>query len=57
MKRLLLITIVLVSLGLTNLSAQIHEIGVFVGGSNYVGDIGSTRYINSNKFAFGFLYK
>ena len=57
MKRLLLITIVLVSLGLTNLSAQIHEIGVFVGGSNYVGDIGSTRYINPNKFAFGFLYK
>ena len=39
------------------INAQIHEIGVFVGGSNYIGDIGSTTYISPNKPAFGILYK
>jgi Domain of unknown function (DUF6089) len=42
---------------LSNLSAQIHEIGVFVGGSNYIGDIGPTTYINPNEMAYGVLYK
>ena len=37
--------------------AQIHEIGVFGGGSNYVGDIGPTDFISPNKLAFGLLYK
>lgn len=37
--------------------AQIHEIGVFGGGSNFIGDVGSTTYINPNKWAYGFLYK
>ena len=39
------------------LNAQINEIGVFLGGSNFVGDIGSTTYIAPEKFAFGILYK
>jgi len=39
------------------MNAQIHEVGVFVGGSNYVGDVGSTTYISPNKLAFGILYK
>ncbi|WPO80774.1 DUF6089 family protein [Flavobacterium sp. KACC 22761] len=39
------------------LHAQINELGVFVGGSNFVGDVGSTTYINPNKLAFGVLYK
>ena len=39
------------------LNAQIHEIGVFLGGSNYIGDVGKTNYINPNKIAFGILYK
>jgi hypothetical protein len=39
------------------LHAQIHEIGVFVGGSNYVGDIGPTTYISPNEPALGLLYK
>ncbi|TRX39021.1 type IX secretion system protein PorG [Flavobacterium restrictum] len=39
------------------LQAQIHEIGVFLGGSNYVGDVGSTTYIDPNEPAFGILYK
>lgn len=38
-------------------NAQIHELGVFVGGSNYVGDVGRTDYIYPNKAAFGILYK
>jgi hypothetical protein len=28
--------------------AQINEIGVFVGGSNFIGDVGSTTYVNPN---------
>ena len=39
------------------MNAQIHEVGVFLGGSNYMGDIGSTTYIAPNKPAFGLLYK
>jgi len=39
------------------MNAQIHEAGVFIGGSNYIGDVGSTTYISPNKPAFGILYK
>ena len=42
---------------LANTNAQIHEIGVFLGGSNYIGDIGSTTYAAPNEVAGGFLYK
>ena len=42
-------------LGLTKLNAQIHEVGVFLGGSNYIGDVGKTNYINPNELSFGFL--
>ena len=54
MKRIFLIIFIL---GLTKLNAQINEIGVFVGGSNYMGDVGKTNYINPNEFAYGILYK
>lgn len=37
--------------------AQIHEIGIFAGGSNYIGDIGSEYYINPNEFMGGLIYK
>ncbi len=37
--------------------AQIHEIGVFAGGSNFIGDVGKTNYIAPNQPAFGILYK
>lgn len=39
------------------IQAQSHEIGVFLGGSNYVGDIGRTNYIYPNEFAGGIVYK
>lgn len=37
--------------------AQVNEVGFFVGGSNYVGDIGRTNYIYPNKLAGGLIYK
>lgn len=37
--------------------AQIHEFGVFLGGSNFVGDVGTTTYISPNEPAIGLLYK
>lgn len=39
------------------MNAQIHEVGVFLGGSNYIGDVGSTTYISPDKPAFGLLYR
>jgi hypothetical protein len=44
-------------LGFTSVDAQIHEIGVFLGGSNYIGDVGPTTYIAPDEFSFGLLYK
>ena len=38
-------------------SAQLYEGGVFLGGSNYIGDVGSTTYINPNKIAVGGIAK
>jgi len=39
------------------MNAQIHEVGVFVGVSNFVGDVGRTDYIYPNKPAIGITYK
>ncbi len=55
MNRIVLTFICLFSFSFVN--AQIHEVGIFVGGSNYVGDIGPTTYINPNKLAIGAIYK
>jgi len=40
-----------------NVHSQINELGVFVGGVNYIGDIGPMDYIAPNEPAFGILYK
>ena len=40
-----------------NVDAQIYEIGVFAGGSNFIGDIGATDYIAPNQLALGVLAK
>ncbi|MDN3494123.1 type IX secretion system protein PorG [Winogradskyella bathintestinalis] len=37
--------------------AQIYEVGVFVGGSNFIGDVGATDYISPNQTAYGILAK
>ena len=38
-------------------NSQIYEIGVFAGGSNFIGDVGATNYINPNQVAFGGIVK
>lgn len=43
--------------GLTASTAQIHEIGVLLGGSNFIGDVGRTNYVRPNELAYGILYK
>lgn len=40
-----------------NFFAQLYEAGIFVGGSNYVGDIGRTNYIYPNKPAGAVFFK
>lgn len=37
--------------------AQINEVGIFAGGSNYIGDVGPTDYIAPQDLAVGVLYK
>jgi len=37
--------------------SQINEFGLFVGGSNFIGDVGSTSYISPNQLAIGGIYK
>ena len=38
-------------------NAQLHEVGVFIGGSNYVGDLGSPTFVYPNSLARGLIYK
>ncbi len=54
MKRIFLFIFIL---GLSKLNAQIHEVGVFLGGSNYIGDVGKANYVNPNELAYGLIYK
>lgn len=54
MNRLILSLLLLIAV---STQAQIHEIGVFAGGSNFIGDVGETTYINPNEFAYGLVYK
>ena len=37
--------------------AQTYEIGVFAGGSNFIGDVGSSKYISPNQPALGGIFK
>ena len=39
------------------LLGQVYEVGVSLGGTNYVGDIGSTKYINPNQLAGNVFFK
>lgn len=38
-------------------NAQLYEIGVLAGGSNYVGDVGNEYFINPNKLYVGGIFK
>ncbi|MEZ0005266.1 hypothetical protein ABH942_000617 [Flavobacterium sp. 28YEA47A] len=55
MNRIIITLFCILSYAATN--AQIHEIGIFAGGNNYIGDVGPTNYVKPNEFAFGVLYK
>jgi hypothetical protein len=37
--------------------SQIYEVGGFLGGSNFIGDVGSTQFIDPNSYAFGGVLK
>ena len=41
----------------TATQAQINELGFFVGGSNFIGDVGATTFINPNASTVGLIYK
>jgi len=52
------IIILLFSVLLTqNAQSQIYEVGVFAGGSNFIGDVGATTYIAPNNLAIGGMFK
>lgn len=38
-------------------SAQTYEVGAFIGGANYIGDVGNTTYINPNGLVGGGIAK
>jgi len=40
-----------------NSHSQIYEVGAFIGGSNFIGDVGSTTFISPNSAAFGGIVK
>jgi hypothetical protein len=40
-----------------NLTAQIHEVGVFIGGTSFIGDVGKMSYVGLEKPAIGAIYK
>ena len=47
----------LVAFSLQSCLSQFHEVGVFLGGSNYIGDVGTDRYLDPNALAYGLIYK
>lgn len=52
------LTILILSILSVHLShSQINEIGLFVGGSNFIGDVGVTTHISPNQLAIGAIYK
>ena len=55
MKRFLCWIILIFSLNFSN--SQMHEFGLFVGGSNFIGDIGGTEFIKPSSTSIGLLYK
>lgn len=41
----------------TTTYAQRHEVGILVGGVNYIGEIGGTKYFNPKHLGYGVIYK
>ncbi|WP_336065584.1 DUF6089 family protein [Mesoflavibacter sp. CH_XMU1404-2] len=55
MRQLTVIIITLFSIQFS--AAQIHEIGLYLGGSNFIGDVGATDYIAPKNLTIGGIYK
>lgn len=51
------IVLLLISIAPFMVQSQTYEIGAFIGGANYIGDVGNTSYISPNTTAFGALFK
>lgn len=55
MRHLFIVLGVLISTQISH--SQIYEVGIFTGGSNVIGDVGPSNYINPNSFAIGGIAK
>ncbi|MBB3124462.1 hypothetical protein FHS04_001985 [Mesoflavibacter sabulilitoris] len=55
MRQLTVIIITLFSIQFS--AAQIHEFGLYLGGSNFIGDVGATDYIAPKNLTIGGIYK
>ncbi|MEY8847909.1 DUF6089 family protein [Psychroserpens sp. XS_ASV72] len=55
MRYLILLLLSLICLNSSH--SQIYEVGGFVGGSNFIGDVGATNYISPNTAALGLMLK
>jgi len=52
------LTVVLIAIfGSTIIKAQTYEVGLYGGGANYIGDVGSTTFIAPNAPAIGGIFK
>src|SRR5690606_255768 len=52
------LTIIIISiLTIPFCHSQINELGAFVGGSNFIGDVGETTFISPNQLAIGGVYR
>lgn len=52
-----LLAVVICVFGFLGSHSQTYEAGAFVGGTNYIGDVGKTNYINPNNIAVGAIFK
>jgi len=51
------ILILLVLTYFNNVTAQINEIGIFAGGTSFIGDVGKMKYVGFDDPAIGILYR
>lgn len=53
-----LVLIIVLSIFMNQMAvSQIYEVGIFAGGSNFIGDVGATNYISPNQLAIGGVFK
>ena len=52
-----LIAFVFMLITSVNLQSQTYEVGAFLGGANYIGDVGNTFYVNPSGLAAGGILK